>query len=496
LKWMLLGLVLALVLIGVGIGVWNPDNDRSHVSDNPEAIKLCDEGTAALQAFKLRDAVRILGNCLDLDPNLAEASISRAFAYARLGENKNYKMEMTRADSLTGQIEDTRRRMLAQLRLSGSHDSSYRALRDSILITLEAEIPENLFVLEAKATNAARTGTKDEVEQAWLRILELNPNYATSYNMLGYLELNRGNYDKAIEYMQKYAFLAPDLANPHDSLGEVYMVIGRYEEAEDEFRKSIDMQSDFYHSIINLGKVYLKRGQLEKGLQVLESVRGQVAGSNLEQRVDQEIIGTYLVSGLDEELGRTVASFISRYPKSEVSAVYRAISLAYMGKFHEGRAVMDSTLAEWRAGEGYMNYPDARASIDRTEAEFEAIAADVGHDHQSSEIHWARALELYTGKTPDHERWFTNYRYAAALQKNGKHREALTVVNDLLKVNNRLIPLLILKTQSHLELKEGEAARKTLQQLKWSLKKSDADFPARATADDLEMKISTMAMNN
>ena len=66
--------------------------------------------------------------------------------------------------------------------------------------------------------------------------------------MLGYLELNRGNYDQAIEYMQKYAFLAPDLANPHDSLGEVLMTIGRYEEAEQEFRAAVRMQPDFYHS--------------------------------------------------------------------------------------------------------------------------------------------------------------------------------------------------------------------------------------------------------
>lgn len=49
--------------------------------------------------------------------------------------------------------------------------------------------------------------------------------------MLGYLELSRGNYELAIEHMQKYAFLAPDLANPHDSLGEVYLAIGRYEDA-------------------------------------------------------------------------------------------------------------------------------------------------------------------------------------------------------------------------------------------------------------------------
>ena len=111
--------------------------------------------------------------------------------------------------------------------------------------------------------------------RAWLHILEVDPNYASSYNNLGYLELYRGNYDKAIEYKQKYAFLAPDVANPHDSLGEVLMVLGRYEEAEAEFRSAVKMQPDFYHSLINLGKAYIARGQLKMGLKIFQKVHTQ-----------------------------------------------------------------------------------------------------------------------------------------------------------------------------------------------------------------------------
>jgi Flp pilus assembly protein TadD len=490
-----LGLVLALVLVGIGVGFRGGDDDRSHVSDNPEALELCDKGTAAMQAFKLRDAVRILGRCLELDPELAEASISRAAAFARLGESDNFTMELARADSLTGLIDHDRRRMRAQLRLSGFKPSKYRAMRDSVLAVLEQEIPNDLDVLEAMAGNAGMTGTPEDVIQAWKKILEVNPNHAVAYNMLGYTEMYRGNYPQAIEYLQKYAFLAPDLANPHDSLGEVYMVTGRYEEARDEFVKSVEMQPDFYHSIINLGKVYLARGQLDKGLSIMEKVRAEVKGSNLEQKVDQEIIGTYLIAGLEEDLARTVTDYIARYPKSDVSAFYRAVSLAYMGRFMEGRAVMDSSLAAWREDETYQLFPAYRAFINRREAEFEAIAADVAHDHQSSELHWGRARELFGDKTPVHERWYTHYRYAAALHANGKAREALKVIDPLLSANKRIIPLLILKIHAHIDLKEGESARTTLAQLQRSLKFADEDFPARDTATELEVKVSSLAMN-
>jgi tetratricopeptide (TPR) repeat protein len=254
------------------------------------------------------------------------------------------------------------------------------------------------------------------------------------------------------------------------------------------------MQPDFYHSIINLGKVYLARGQLDKGLSIMEKVRAEVKGSNLEQKVDQEIIGTYLVSGLEEDLARTVSEFISRYPESEVSAVYRAISYAYMGRFLEGRAVMDSCLTTWRSSEPYKTYPEVRANIDRTEAEFEAIAADVAHDHQSAEYHWGRARELFGDKIPVHERWYTHYRYAAALHANGKPREALAIIDPILSVNNRLIPLLILKIRAHVDLREGEVARATLTQLQRALTLADEDFPARRTAVELEAEVATLAM--
>lgn len=491
---MISGLVLALVLVGIGVGFMGGDDDRSHVSDNPEALALCDKGTAAYQAFKLRDAVRILGDALQLDPRLAEASIARAAAFGRLGESDNFKMELARADSLTGLIDHDMRRMRAQLRLSGFGGSQYRAMRDSVLAVLEEQIPNDLDVLEAKAGNAGMTGTTEDVIAAWKKILEVNPNHAVAYNMLGYTEMYRGNYPQAVEYLQKYAFLAPDLANPHDSLGEVYMVTGRYEEAIEEFKTSLEMQPDFYHSHINLGKTLLARGQLDKGLSIMEKVRAEVKGSKLEQEVDREIIGTYLIAGLEEDLARTVSDYIVRYPKSDLSAFYRAVSLAYMGRFMEGRAVMDSSLVAWREGEGYRNYPMARANIDRAEAEFEAIAADVAHDHQSSELHWGRARQLFGDKTPIHERWYTHYRYAAALHANGKAREALQVIDPILSANNRLIPLLILKVHAHIDLKEGQAARATLAQLQRSLRFADKDFPARDTAVLLEAKVSTLAM--
>jgi tetratricopeptide (TPR) repeat protein len=489
-KWIIIALAVAATLIGIGM-VAAGSRDHARVSRNPKAVHLCDEGTADLHAFRLRAAVEKLGQCLQEDPSLAEASISRTLAFLQLGERENMKRELSRADSLTAALKDERRRLVAELRLSTLGGSRFVAMRDSLYKVLQVEDPDNIHVLVAGAERAARTRDDAAVEKAWLRILEKDPNYANSYNMLGYLELNRGNYDQAIEHMQKYAFLAPDLANPHDSLGEVYMALGRYEEAEKEFVTSVTMQPDFYHSLINLGKVYLARGELRRGLELLENIRDKVAGTELEMRVDREIISTYLKAGMNEDLARATARFVANHTKDDASAVYRAVHLTYLGRTAEGRAVMDSSLAAWRAAPPYNdeNREKARQGVESTANQFDGIVADIAGDHARAAESWAAALRILQPGTGRHELFYLDYRLAEALRLSGRPREALAQVDPVLAINPRLPESLLLKVRCHLELGQTEAARQTLTQLEWTLAKADADLPVVAETAALRRRL-------
>ncbi len=484
-------LLAALLLIGLGLGLTRNKKTTAH-STNPEANRLCEEGTRDYNAFRLRDAVRKLGRSLELDPSLAEASIARAMAFSRLGERENTKREVARADSLVSLIQDDDRRMLAQLRMATFGKSHYYAIHDSILTRLQKEDPHNIHVLVALANKAGMSEDEDAYEKAWKDILDVDPNYANSYNMLGYMELNRGNYDQAIDYMQKYAFLAPDLANPHDSLGDVLAVMGRYEEAEAEFRTAVAMQPDFYTSLINLGKTYLSRGQLKRGLDILEKVRLEVSGSDLEKKVDGEIVMTFISAGLDQELGRMSAIFIDRYPDDGMSCLLRGVRLTYMGKVAEGKAVMDSALAAWRQDDAYRKYDRVRQRVDSAGYQFDALAADATGNAEAGAWNWKRAIDM-TSSAPRHELWFLRYRLAADLLETGKADEALAEIDPILAVNPRLINILVLKVKCHLARHEGAAAKAALEQLQWSLSKSDLDFPARQEAAALEARVSALA---
>lgn len=488
-KWMIMGLAAALLLIGLGVVLTGGEGGGTAVSADPEAALLCAEGTEDANAFRLVAAVDKLGRALELDPSLAEASIARAMALARLGRSAEYKRELARADSLTLLIADDQRRMVAELRLSGFLGSRAFALRDSLLGQLAQQMPRNIHVLVAQAGETQRLNDQAAQEEAWLRILEVDPSYANSYNMLGYLELARANYDKAIEYMQKYAFLAPDLANPHDSLGEVLMTIGRYEEAEQEFRAALKMQPDFYHSMINLARVYLARGQIRTGKEILAKVRGLVAGTELEKNVDRELVGTYVVNGLEDDLQRLIAGYVARYPDDHTSGFYRAMALAYRGRTQEGQAVMDSCLAAWRGGEAYGKSAESRQSIDYADRQFDALVADVADDPETSARLWRRVVDLVDGERPFHETWFDRYRLAAALHAGGRPAEALAEIEPILAANPRALNVLVLAVRCFLDLDRLDEARQALEQLRWSVAKADEDFPARLTAAALAERL-------
>ena len=490
-KYLRLALVIAVLLAGLGWGLAKLDGPAPH-SGNPAALALCDDGTRDLNALRLQDAVRKLGQCLEMDPSLAEAAIARTMAFYRLGERRNMKVELARADSLVQAIRDDDRRMVAQLRMGAFRRSRYFTDRDSLLARLRKEQPRNIHVLVAVAAQATRADDQDAAEQAWLDILDIDPNYAISYNMLGYMELGRGRFDEAIDYMQKYAFLSPGLANARDSLGEILMVMGRYEEAEAEFLASVSMQPDFYQSLINLGGSYLVRGQFVRGLDILEKVRTQVAGSDLEMLVDLMIIRTFRELGLAEETQRATAGYISRYPDDKLSVRMRCFRLAELGQADRGRAVVDSARAVWREDDGDQGAGEGDEVIDSDVFQFEARVADARGDVQAGAGAWRRAIEALAAK-PYHERWYLHRRLAADLLAGGEAATALVELDRMLAVNPRLVAALVLKVECHLELRQGAAARAALERLKWCLGGSDPEFPARREVDRLEARMSAVA---
>lgn len=61
--------------------------------------------------------------------------------------------------------------------------------------------------------------------------VELDSNYGSGYNILGYAYINNNELDKAEEAFDNFIRCEPENANPYDSKGDLMIQLGRYKEA-------------------------------------------------------------------------------------------------------------------------------------------------------------------------------------------------------------------------------------------------------------------------
>jgi serine/threonine protein kinase/tetratricopeptide (TPR) repeat protein len=91
------------------------------------------------------------------------------------------------------------------------------------------------------------------------KVVALDPSHKIAYNNMTYAYEFAGNYDKAIESINRYIALAPDEPNPYDTRGDLYAHNGRLDDAMESYRAALARKSDFMPSLCKLGHMHLFR---------------------------------------------------------------------------------------------------------------------------------------------------------------------------------------------------------------------------------------------
>jgi len=73
---------------------------------------------------------------------------------------------------------------------------------------------------------------------------------------LAYCYLDKGDFAKALTYLQKYASQNPDDANPFDSMGDLYFVWGKLDKALDTYQRAMEMRPDFSFTSSKIAYIY------------------------------------------------------------------------------------------------------------------------------------------------------------------------------------------------------------------------------------------------
>lgn len=490
--WVILGVAAAL-----GAGAWAlvtqlEDEPRMVTTESDEAYALYLEGRNALERYSFVDAQRAFEAATVADSNFAMAYLQLGQALAREGKTILGRLNMRRAFERRENASEFERLWIEMIEARAAGNSD---LGTSIRDDLVARFAEHPWVLRLQGDLARSEARHEDALAFYDRALELDPEAVDLHNLRGYSLLSLGEYEKAVQALQRYAFYAPDQANPHDSLGEAYLYTGRFEEATKEFLRALEIDPGFVWSAMHLADVLSVTGQIEKAHRVLDEVQPLMneRGWNewhertrltvdlraerweqIVQRSDAILQDVEIVSSPSEIV--VFAFFTRTMAQLEMGDVASAhASLEELGsafdKFLEKMG--DSKFLQQMAD---INRSLVMARLARAEGEPEKGIEDL-------------AAAIATSPLSPHELSYFRYHLALAQIDAGRYDAAAATVDASLDRIPTLPGLNYVAAQARIKLGEREQAIEHLRTFLEVMRFADADLPRVARAQRLLQKI-------
>jgi len=109
-----------------------------------------------------------------------------------------------------------------------------------------------------------QAGRYDEAAQRYRAVLSRDRRQSDALNLLGLVELARGNAADAVDLIRKATVAAPKVASYQNNLGEALRALGKLREAEQAYRRAIVAQRDYAPAHLNLAVVLQALGRLDE----------------------------------------------------------------------------------------------------------------------------------------------------------------------------------------------------------------------------------------
>lgn len=420
---------------------------RDVTTTSAEAYRLYRLGRENELKLYRKEAISAYAGALEHDPHFVMATVRLA--------DQLYGRDPDRARSLlqcAGRFVDdvTPREKLifraAQARMTTNGDRKKLA---EIFEEYARRFPDDPESYRFKAAILFKESKPDLAAKEYQHILELDPNDASAYNVLGYIWLGRGDYARSEDSFKRYRFLAPDQANPHDSLGELYANTGRYDEAEESLKKALAIKPDFVASIGHLGTVETGRGNhakaaeyFDRAADTTEEPRGRF---QFRSAAMFSLIAARDMAGAGVALERLEQDFKAvngpeRSNMEVVLALHRALVQLRSGRLDEAEA----TVMGARSLAGALK-PESAKELNRDVTAIQAELSDARGQWKEAADGYRDALKDHRYSVGDDLPYLDPYNsirvdYSRCLARLGRIAEAEEVLQPILSRNPKFQP--------------------------------------------------------
>lgn len=258
-KWISIFLALVLGTAAVCAYLLRRPATPEWTTTSPEARRHLELGLEAFQKYYAAEAREHVAKALELDPGFLMAQV--LVFNATPSHSPRYRELRTAIETTDLTRVTDREAFLARYHLARRDGDASQA--SSILDDYLADHPEDPYALDIACERLWMDSVWTNGEECYEKLLDLDPNWVTAQNRLGYLAMALGQFEKAEDRFRTYRYVAPDQANPHDSLGELLVLLGRFDEARAELEEAIAIRPDFCASYQNLVFMAMYSGETE-----------------------------------------------------------------------------------------------------------------------------------------------------------------------------------------------------------------------------------------
>ena len=242
-------------------------------TSSEEARQLHTQGLELADQLRPHDARQLFEKAVAKDPKFAMAHYNLALASPNAKATTEH---LTQAVALSETASEGERLTILAFQASNDGDPAKSLEYSKQLV---AAYPEDERA-HAGLGNAYFFGQQDyENARAELqKAIDVEPNFAPAYNMLGYSHSALSDYPAAEKAFKKYIELVPNDPNPYDSYGELLMKTGKFDESIVQYRKALSVDPHFVGSHFGIAANLMYQGKHDQA--IAEAQKLDAAGQN------------------------------------------------------------------------------------------------------------------------------------------------------------------------------------------------------------------------
>ncbi|HEY2940954.1 MAG TPA: tetratricopeptide repeat protein [Vicinamibacteria bacterium] len=223
-------------------------------------------GVMQVQSQRFAEAAELFEKAADVDPDFPQVQYSLGVAYFNARQFEKATGPLSRALALSPKDAGLKR-MLAMAWLNAqSYEKAAQLLADDPELSTDASLQFAYGMALAKSDRAA------EAERIFSRLLSEHGDSPELSVLLGKAHAQMGDFESAIESLQRALRLKADVKEANAALGVIYLKQGRLAEAEQALRAELAVNPTDVQSQQNLAVVLDSLQRPEAAIPILRSV--------------------------------------------------------------------------------------------------------------------------------------------------------------------------------------------------------------------------------